>query len=671
MVSCGIVRARPPDCRYSANMANHDPAATQTEPSSVVDTRPQFLGHPVGLFLLFTVEMWERFSYYGMRALLVLYLTSPLTGMTKRPEGFAEGFNPGLGWADADAAKLYGWYTGLAYLFPVIGGIIADKLIGTHRSMLVGGLLIMLGHIALAVSGMGDLHGAPIGTSVFIFGLALIILGTGHFEPSVSVMVGQLYAKGDPRRNGAFSIFYMGINLGAFLCAFVCGTLGERVGWHWGFGSAAVGMLLGLVVYTFGRPLYLRGIGEPKWDDASAGVDLRSTAPSVNLSSRKSASGMMVLFGIGGILVAAAFAWVFHSGLLVGIEKLMIPLVTISIAIVVFIAAAWFVVIQRPVDRGPTASIFIFMLFNAFFWFAFEQAGSSMTLFTDRFTDTSVNLPTWFTQTWDARGIAVYAILTVLGLAGAVISAKAMSASNKHGNHKRTFLWLLVCLASLSLLSAGILKWCGVWPSAAGFTDIPTTWFQSVNSAFILLLAPLFVAIWLALAKRRINANQPIKVGMGLILVGLGFVVLVMGARTLSVMPLPADAAADALPTVLSKASIFYLIAAYLLHTMGELCLSPTGLSYVTKTAPVRFVSLLMGIWFISSFLANLAAGLVAAQTKRLEQGQIRLPWNFSQGPGTFQADFFMLFVVTSIGAGVVILVFTPLLKKLMRNPND
>lgn len=527
-----------------------------------------FLGHPPGLFLLFLVEMWERFSYYGMRALLVLYLTTPMSGvrLDKLPQGQVAGFNPGPGWSDASASTLYGWYTGLAYLMPVIGGIIADKLIGTHRSMLVGGILIMLGHIALAVSGMGSLHGAPIGMTVFIFGLATIVIGTGHFKPSVSVMVGQLYPEGDPRRDGAFSIFYMGINLGAFLCAFICGTLGVKVGWHWGFGSAAVGMFLGLGAYLIGKPLFLKGIGEKP----------------------KGAGEFSPVFLVGGLFLAAGFAWLFHNNLLSGIAGLMNPLVTGILGGVVLVLAVWFVAVQRPGDRGPVASIFIFMLFNAFFWFAFEQAGSSMTLFTDRYTDTR------------------------------------------------------------------ILGW-----------QMPTPWFQSVNPALIFIFAPLFGLLWTALARKGLNPSQPGKIALGLILLGAGFVLLVMGARTIQVGT-PADPSA-----VVRPASIVFILGAYLLHTLGELCLSPTGLSYVTKAAPVRFVSLLMGIWFISSFIANLAGGLVAAQTEKIESGAVKLPWNFSAGTGSVQADFFFLFVVTSIGAGVLILVLTPLFKKLMRNPND
>ncbi|MFM7108265.1 MAG: peptide MFS transporter, partial [Planctomycetaceae bacterium] len=332
---------------------------TAARPVEQAAAGPTILGHPPGLFLLFAVEMWERFSYYGMRGLLVLYLIAAVTGD-------AEGFNPGRGWSRGDASTLYGWYTGLAYLFPILGGIIADKLIGTHRSMLVGGLLITIGHVVLAVSGLGAMAENALGMSVFIAGLALIVLGTGHFKPSVSVMVGQLYPPGDERRDAAFTIFYMGINLGAFLCAFICGTLGEKVGWHWGFGSAAVGMIGGLVLYSLLRPRYLAGVGLPP-----AGHD----------------GGSAWAFLLASLVLATLFGVAYHAGCLDAVNAVFTPAVVTVIAVAVVGLAAWFVAIQRPEDRGPTASIFLFMAFNVFFWVAFEQAGSSINVFTEQNTD--------------------------------------------------------------------------------------------------------------------------------------------------------------------------------------------------------------------------------------------------------------------------------------------
>ncbi|MBU6412010.1 MAG: peptide MFS transporter [Planctomycetes bacterium] len=531
-------------------------------PPPSVNTK-QILGHPMGLFLLFLVEMWERFSYYGMRGLLVLYLIRRTTEMA----GAETELNPGRGWSKAEASVLYGWYTGLAYLFPIFGGIIADKLIGTHRSMLVGGILISLGHIVLGFSGMGAFAQNQEGMAIFMAGLALIVCGTGHFKPTVSVMVGQLYASGDPRRDGAFTIFYMGINLGAFLCAFVCGTLGEKVGWHWGFGAAAVGMILGLGLYTFGKPVLLRGIGE-----APAHI--------------KNPSGATAVFFVGSIVLSALFALAYHAGLITQVGELMKKVgedSTLRIAVPAVLIVGllgwigWFLSQNRPEDRGPVLSIFIFMAFNTFFWCAFEQAGSSINVFTEQNTDRFIAGP--------------------------------------------------------------------------GSFEVPATWFQSVNAGLIFILAPIFAIIWTKLGKKNLNPSQPVKIALGLIFLGLGYLFMVMAGKVVGGG---------------AKAGMILVVATYFWHTVGELCLSPTGLSYVTKTAPARFMALLMGIWFVSSFVAGLGGGLIAAQVEAIEKGQIKLPWNFGG-----QADFFFLFVVTSIGAGVVILIFTPLLKKLMRNPND
>jgi POT family proton-dependent oligopeptide transporter len=716
------------------------------------DTRPQFLGHPVGLFLLFMVEMWERFSYYGMRGLLVLYLTAALaahqvsqgtytntvrmtqgyaateaefdkdieptktvtdiplnvlvassadptrtTGVSlpagslkfqrmqkradpaqpgqfvweptgeglgaptfsvkqgERPEGdplrfrvtnpldrdvkltlkllrpypeeqlqrmisdakakapkdakpeelaaiektIRESDNPdykvyfkvndgtsvtsttirpesarnaaddpfeitldinrvdsGRSWTKAGANTLYGWYVGMAYLLPILGGLIADKLIGTHRSMVAGALLITMGHLSLGVSGLGAMPMNSTGMAVFVFGLALITIGTGHFKPCVSVQVGDLYPPGDPRRDGAFSIFYMGINLGAFLCNIVCGTLAAVYGWHYGFAAAAVGMILGLLCYLWGKPRFLKGVGE----------------------TDSSHRGKAWVFLPVGVVLAAGVAYLFNAGVLGAFDSFVsqswvyIALIVASIGY-----AVWFVARQEPGDRGPVATIFIYMLFNAVFWLSFEQAGSSLTTFTDELTDRRLG-----------------------------------------------FIWNVV----------------------------PTPQFQSINPLLIILFAPIFGVLWVALAKRGRSFGQPFKIGTGLIFVGLGYVVMFLAAQRLN--------------SGLPKVSMIYITGCYFLHTVGEIILSPTGLSYVAKTAPKRHMSSLMGIWFISSFVAGLAAGKVGALVDPIIEGKVKLPWHFGG-----QSDFFLLFVVSSVAAGVLILLAAPLLAKLQRSRTD
>lgn len=506
-------------------------------------------GHPPGLYLLFVVEMWERFSYYGMRALLVLYLVQAAAGA-------AAGDNPGRGWNRGSASRLYGWYTGMAYLLPLAGGILADRFLGTHRSMVVGGVLIALGHIVLWITGLGELSHSDLGMSIFVGGLVLIIIGTGYFKPCVSVMVGQLYGPNDPRRDGAFTIFYMGINVGAFICAFVCGTLGEKVGWHWGFGSAAIGMLAGLFTYFVGRPYVLKTIGLPPSGRSNTG-------PAFFLVSILVAALITVLYHIGAFSYVADQVTSLLSGGVLG------KAIQAALAVGVLGLVIWFVSIQKPGERGPTSSIFIFMLFNAFFWIAFEQAGSSLNIYADQNTD------------------------------------------------RHIFGW-----------------------------EMPATWFQSVNPCLIVLLAPFFAALWTGLGKRNLDPSQPLKISLGLILLGIGYLFMV---------------AAGILGKDGAKVGMFWLTMTYVFHTLGELCLSPTGLSYVTKAAPVRYVSLLMGIWFISSFLANLGGGYIAATVEQIERGEIHLPWHFGG-----QADFFFLFVVSSFGAGLLILILTPLFRRLL-----
>jgi len=462
----------------------------------------------------------------------------------------------GRSWTKPEANTLYGWYTGMAYLLPILGGLIADRLIGTHRSMVVGAILITLGHLGLGLSGIGSMSLSDNGMAVFVAGLALITIGTGHFKPSVSVMVGQLYARDDPRRDGAFSIFYMGINTGAFFCNLVCGWLAVKYGWHYGFAAAAVGMILGLVFYVIGKPVFLQGIGE---------------------STSRHAGKAWVFLPVG-IALAVSIGFLFKEGVLGGFDKFVSQTwvyVTMIVAAIAY--AAWLIARQEKGDRGPVATIFIYMLFNAVFWLSFEQAGSSLTTFTDELTDRRLG-----------------------------------------------FIWDVV----------------------------PTPIFQSINPLLIILLAPIFGVLWVTLSRRGRSFGQPFKIGAGLIFVGLGYIVMFFAAQRLN--------------SGVSKVGMMYICGCYFLHTVGELILSPTGLSYVAKTAPARHMSSLMGIWFISSFVAGLAAGKVGALVDPIIEGKVKLPWRFGG-----QADFFLLFVVSSIAAGILVIAAAPFLVMLQRRRTD
>lgn len=549
--------------------------------------RPVRQGQPPGLWVLFITEMWERFSYYGMRAILVLFLYTTTASILA--DGTANN-NPGFGWSEADAYTLYGLYTFMVYLGGILGGIAADRVLGTHRSMLLGGWVIALGHITLAISG---LFSVPAGTSVslesgggalitFLLGLTLIIIGTGLFKPCVSVMVGQLYSEHDPRRDSGFTIFYMGINLGAFFSPLVAGTLGEKVGWHWGFGSAAVGMLVGLFFYQVIRPRYLGTIGMPPrvhWNGREvawfAGVmGLLIALPGVPL----------LLYATGG-LGPIVEAWNSFAGAL-GLWGMTALIIAVLLA-----AILTFIFLQPPATRAPLAVIVILaFLGNIFFWTAFEQAGSSLNVFADAETDRTL---------WGLWGDS--------GDLPSDVPAEQRAA-----------------------IVAG-----------EGF---PASWYQSINPLCILLFAPLFAWLWVWLDRRNLNPSTPMKFAIGLWLLGLSFIAMVFGAL---------EARGPGL------AGPHWLLIMYVVVTWGELCLSPVGLSMVTKLSPPHLQSRMMGFWFFTFALSNLLAGLVARFSTRVESGEITF---MIEGlPG-----FFLMLVIVPSAMGVLILLLAPLLKRMM-----
>lgn len=444
-----------------------------------------FFGHPRGLSTLFFTEMWERFSFYGMRALLILFMTATV----------ADG---GLGYDTAAAGAVYGMYTSMVYLSNLPGGWIADRLIGQQQAVLWGGVLIMLGHFSMAVPTI----------AMFYLGLLLIVLGTGLLKPNVSAIVGQLYEPQDSRRDAGFSIFYMGINLGAFLAPLVCGYLGQRVDWHLGFSVAGVGMLIGVIQYLGGR----HHLGEAGRHPAV----VEGETPAQRDALRRRA--MAWLGGVGGLLVLAVIgAW---SGV-IDVDPVVVADVAgylLLVTVVAFFGWLFFGGDWTPQERRRLYAIGVFFLAAALFWSLFEQAGSTLNLFADRDTNTSL-----------------------LGV------------------------------------------------------DFPSSFFQSLNSLFIIALAPVFAWMWIRLG--RYEPASPVKFALGLIQVGAGFAILVVAAR---------------LAEQGIKVSPLWLVLTYLLHTSGELCLSPVGLSAMTKLAPARIVGLMMGVWFLASSVGNFIGGRVA-----------------------------------------------------------
>lgn len=500
-------------------------------------------GHPKGLYLLFTVEMWERFSFYGMKAILMLYMTTALVG-------------GGLGWSDEYGGLILGTYAGLVYLTPVIGGYIADRYLGTRKSMIIGGYVIAAGHFCMAAETIPTFFG----------GLALIILGTGLFKSNVSTMVGQLYKQGDSRRDAAFTIFYMGINLGAFIAPLVCGFLQESLGFRYGFAAAGVGMVMGQLFFLAFSSRIMPGIGDPPAKNG-AGTEAEKAK-------------------------AAAMAQ---------------PLTT--------------------EERHRVLAVVIMACLVVFFWTAFEQASSSLTIFArDRIDMTPPRALEW---------AAVEAKQETPKVEPAKAAEEAPAPTPPPAEPAKP--------AKPKAPTAA--------PAQTGKL-LPVAWFQSVNPLLVIVMAPFFAMMWTGLARRKLEPSTPVKMGAGMLIAAAGFAIMVFAALKSQSGPLNADG----FHTIL-RISPLWLMAAYLLHTMGELCLSPVGLSMVTKLAPLKFASLIMGAWFISNFVANFAAGLLGGYINTIGEAGFIL-----EG----QAGFFLLFVIVPAGVGILTILLAPMLKKLM-----
>lgn len=476
-----------------------------------IQKEPEFAGHPKGLYMLFFAEMWERFSYYGMRALLIFYLTQHWL------------FN------DSKSSLIYGAYTSLVYITPVLGGYLADRYLGQRKAVLFGGVLLAAGHSLMAVEGVGGQSDPAI--NVFWAALAFIIVGSGFLKANISVMVGQLYKMTDVRRDGAYTVFYMGINVGAAIGTILVGYLGQTIGWGWGFGLAGIGMLAGLVVFVLGKNA-LNGAGE---------------APAPLTKSKE-----WGLYGIGLASVAVIWALVQYQ------DVIQTLLVISGVALLGYVLFESFKLEKEPRER-MFAILFLIAL-NPLFWGLFEQAGGSMSLFTDRYVD---------------RGAT------------------------------------------------------------------PASLFQSINPIYIILLAPLFAALWQWLGKRGKEPSAPAKFGLALAQMGLANLVLVWGAQSFGIA---------------AMTPVIFVFLYYLFATTGELCLSPVGLSAMNRLAPSHMASLIMGAWFYMTAVGNFVAGKIGEATGGHggEMSKAKL------------LDIYELFGWVSIGAAVIVLLLTPIVKRWM-----
>jgi POT family proton-dependent oligopeptide transporter len=610
----------------------------------------QRYGHPPGLFVLFFAEMWERFSYYGMRALLVLYMT----------KGF-------LGYGDKAANDTYGAYTSLVYMTPFFGGLLADRFIGQRRSVLLGGALMAAGHLLMTWESAWP----------FFFALALLIAGNGFFKPNISTIVGDLYPPGDTRRDSGFTLFYMGINLGAALAPLVCGYVGETFGWHYGFGLATLGMMVGLAIFVAPRLLTQLMI---------AGTAVLTAA---GMLGNLGYAGDWLMFGVNvpvalALVLAAGVAWqaltdggipehVGHPSAppetvaraqiaIVGGVVVAVPVFAILVSnstyaeyllnAVGFVAFSYLLLeaVRSPrVERERMFVILTMTFFSMLFWAFFEQAGSSLNLFTDRNID---RVTVERTVSAGEVGQAV-ALAPSQGWLGYPFPSEVVAVEGMPSEGPST----VVTIDRLDKIKAK-LKEDGndkldvvVTPELVGMPvaaqEIPASVFQAANPTFILLFGLVFTMAWNALGRRGIEPSTPVKFALGLAQLGAGFYALYLGALT-----------ADARGMV----GMSWLLLAYLLHTTGELCLSPVGLSMVTRLSPARLVSTTMGAWFLATAFSQLLAAKIANVMALGGEGEDKGPIPPPIETVLVYGDVFEKIAYASFGAALVMLALSPLL---------
>lgn len=568
----------------------------------------QVMGHPAGLFTLFFTEMWERFSYYGMRALFVLFLTSTLL------EG-------GWEWPRANALALYGTYTSMVYLTPIIGGILADRYLGHRKAIIVGAILMTLGHASMAME-----------TSSFMYlGLVFLIFGNGFFKPNMTSMVAKLYKDFPEKKDGAYTIFYMGVNSGAFLGIGLCGYIGEKVGYSWGFGLAGIFMFFGMLQFLLSQKIFGE-VGLPPSQNASNAESVTSEDVTSEANGGKLNPFTKKDLTLIAITALSALLWVVNDPMskvydinLFG-NKTNAGYVILGTLLLFLYILFSRIFRYAPVTRDRMISVFIIAVFYMFFWAAFEQAGGSMTIFAKDYMDRGLegSGAFWFK--------IFNACLTVIPLTiiSYVLFRLFQQTYKKFG------------LANIFLGTSFVIIWgIVIWMLNNEFTqentEITATWFGILNSFFIIALGPVFSKIW----ESKYNPPASVKYGIGLTFLGLGFLSLAYGASSI---PMGATSAA---------VSVSWLIIAYFFHTLGELCISPVGLSYVSKLVPGRMIAVTYGIWYLAIAVGNKVAGTMGGMIDSISA---------SYG----LSNFFMIFTIVPVAAGILIVILGPVLRKLM-----
>ena len=569
--------------------------------------KDKVLGHPAGLFVLFFTEMWERFSYYGMRALLVMFFTASL-------------LDGGWGWPREHAYAIFGTYTSLVYLSTLLGGYFADKKIGYRYAVVIGALLMTLGHGAMAVE-----------TPFFIYlGLTLLVFGSGFFKPNMTSIISEMYKGKDEKKDGAYTIFYMGVNAGAFLGILLCGYLGEQVGWRWGFGLAGVFMLFGLLQFWFAQNIF--------GDIGTKPITLETTTNTVSADEPKLnpfSSFQLALITIAGLL---GISWIFNDPIskisegaynlfdfsMFGVEGSNLAILS---ALGLFVLL---LVIRIPrydkITRDRMLAVMFFAFITIFFWAIFEQSPSSLTIFARDYTQ----------RVLEGNSAMIFKVVNSLMT---VIPLGIIT----------WVLWLLFkktfskyAVSNIFLAISFVIIWAiALWMLSIEFgkeiAEVPASWFGVLNSLFIIAFAPLFSKWW----ESKYNPNANMKYAIGMVLLGIGMACVAIGASSIE----PGAKTASV--------SMIWLILVYFFHTMGELCISPVALSYVSKLVPGRMIAMMFGIWYLAVAIGMKLAGVFGEASEGIAQ---------SEG----LSFFFWILTAVAVGLGVMSALLYPVIKKLM-----
>lgn len=569
--------------------------------------KDKVLGHPAGLFVLFFTEMWERFSYYGMRALLVMFFTASL-------------LDGGWGWPREHAYAIFGTYTSLVYLSTLLGGYFADKKIGYRYAVVIGALLMTLGHGAMAVE-----------TPFFIYlGLTLLVFGSGFFKPNMTSIISEMYKGKDEKKDGAYTIFYMGVNAGAFLGILLCGYLGEQVGWRWGFGLAGIFMLFGLLQFWFAQNIFGDIGTKPVKVDSNA-VELSADEPKLNPFT----SLQLGLIAIAGVL---GISWIFNDPIskisegaynlfdfnMFGMEGSNVAILT---ALSLFVLL---LVIRIPkydrITRDRMLAVMFFAFVTIFFWAIFEQSPSSLTIFARDYTQRVLEGNSAFIF----KIVNTFMTIIPLGIITWVLWLLFKKTFSKYA------------LSNIFLAISFIIIWAiAIWMLSIEFgkeiAEVPASWFGVLNSLFIIAFAPLFSKWW----ESKYNPNANMKYAIGMVLLGIGMACVAIGASSIE----PGAKTASV--------SMIWLILVYFFHTMGELCISPVALSYVSKLVPGRMIAMMFGIWYLAVAIGMKLAGVFGEASE-----------GFAKEQGL--SYFFWILTAVAVGLGVISALLYPVIKKLM-----